>query len=121
MLDLSAKNREGEKWTITVPGVNGSISSLNAVPLVHTPGYVLVRIDYEEGLDTVYLWTGSEIDIQQPPDPQQAASLSAPLSGFDGVVLAGGYIDLSFDEIRIATTFHDVVGYANPAMLILVK
>jgi hypothetical protein len=85
-------------------------------------GLVLVRIDYKDGDDDVYLWSGDSIDISSEPSISTALKASAPLPGFNTFQLIGGnYTDTSYDEIRIARTFPAVIGYKPPGSLVIIQ
>ncbi len=119
-LTLSSRFKE-EKWTISAPD-SDTVSMPSAAPDKMVTGAVIVRIDFFDGPDSVYVWAGEDIDLSLEPDTADAVSLSAEILGFDGVEFAGAiYCDTSYDEIRIATSFYESSGYKFPGTMIYVR
>ena len=76
--------------------------------------FFVVRIDFKDGDDTVYLWTNPDLDIE--PAVRDADITTSRDVEFDSVWLHGCGDDVQFDELRIGTLWKDLIREveANP-------
>jgi hypothetical protein len=97
-------------------GFEKSLTNVNAV--IGQTFFGVIRIDFTEGVDPVYLYLNPQPGAPEPATP--SASLINLNVNFLNMVSLTGPGGVGYDSLRIGTTYADVTPVPEPAALSLV-